>query len=141
MFPDSQVAQEFSVFSAKLSYMINHGLPPYFKAEILNELTPKCPRFPAKFVSPFDESFNTVSTAKQMDVHIIYFDETTNRVKRVYLNSQFMVHATVSDMMEDFKKAHNDLDIINNLVQLSINWAFLEGQEKYRKLENPKCPL
>ena len=30
-FPDSQVAQEFSVSSAKLSYMINHGLNPYFK--------------------------------------------------------------------------------------------------------------
>ena len=80
-----------------------------------------------------------------MDVHIIYFDETTNRVKKVYLNFQFMVHATVSDMMENFKKAHNGLDIISNLVQLSmdgpnVNWAFLEGQEKYRKLENPKVP-
>ena len=32
MFPDSQVAQEFSVSLAKLLYMINHGLAPYFKA-------------------------------------------------------------------------------------------------------------
>ena len=64
---------------------------------------------------------------------------------RVYLNSQFMGHASVSDMMEDFKKVHNGPDIINNLVQLSIdspnvNWAFLEELEKYRKLENPKVP-
>ena len=52
---------------------------------------------------------------------------------------------TVSDMMEDFKKAHNGLDIINNLVHLSVdganvNWAFLEEQEKYWNLVNPKVP-
>ena len=121
MFSDNRVAQKFSVSLAKLSHMINHGLAPYFKAEFLNKLTPKCPRLPVKFVSAFDESFNRVSTTKQMNVHIIYFDEATNRVKRIYLNSQFMGHATVSDMMEDFKKAHNGLDIINNLVQLSMD--------------------
>ena len=125
--------------------MINHGLAPYFKAEILNELAPKYPRLPVKFISAFDESFSRVSTTKQMDVRIIYFDETKNRVKIVYLNSQFMGQPAVSDMMEDFKKAHNGLDIINNVVQLSmdgpnINWAFLEELEKCRKLENPKVP-
>lgn len=81
MFPDSQVAEEFSVFLARLSYMINHALASYFKSESLNELTPICPRLPVKFVSAFVESFNRVSTTKQMDVHIIYFNETTNRVK------------------------------------------------------------
>lgn len=58
--------------------------------------------------------FFSLSTSKQMDVHIILFfvlcfDETTNKVKRLYLNSQFMGHATVSDVMGDFKKAHNGL--------------------------------
>ena len=81
MFPDSQVAKEFSVFLARLSYMINHALASYFKSESLNELTPICPRLPVKFVSAFVESFNRVSTTNQMDVHIIYFNETTNRVK------------------------------------------------------------
>ena len=89
-------------------------------AAIWNELTPKYPKLPVKFVSAFDESFR-VSTTKQIDVRIIYFDETTNRVKRVCLNSQFMGHATMSDMMKDFKKAHNGFDIISNLVQLSID--------------------
>ena len=32
-----------------------------------------------------------------------------------------MEHATMSDMMKDFKKAHNGFDIISNLVQLSID--------------------
>ena len=53
MFPDSQVAQEFSLSSAKVSYMINHGLAPYLKAEILNKLTHKYPRLPVKFISAF----------------------------------------------------------------------------------------
>ena len=113
--------------------MITLGLAPYFEAEILNELTLKCPRLPIKFVSALDETFNRVSTTKQMVLPIVYFDETTNRVKRVYLNSQFMGHDIVSGIMEDFKKAHSGLDIINNLVELpmdgpNVNWAFLEEQ-------------
>ena len=84
MFPDSQVAKKLSVSSAKVSYMINHGLAPYFKDEILIELTPNCPRLPVKFVLVFGESFNRVSTTKEMDVQIIYFDETKNRVKSIF---------------------------------------------------------
>ena len=122
--------------------MINHGLALYFKAEILNELTSKCPRLLVKFVSAFDELFDRVSTTKQIHIHIIYFDEATNKVKRVYLNSQFLGHTTGSDMMDDFKKANNGLDIINNPVngwakcKLGISWR----AGKYQKLENPKVP-
>ena len=138
MFPGSQVSHEFSISLAKLLYMINLDLAPYFISEILNELSPRCPRLPVKFVPAFDESRNRVSTTNQMDVHIIYFDETSNSIKRIYLNSQFMRHATVSDM----KRAHYGHDIIKNLVDgPNVNWVFLEEMEKYQKLENPKCPL
>ena len=98
----------------------------------------KYPRFPVKFVPAFDESFNQVSTTKQMDVYIIYFDETTNRVKRVYLNSRFMgVHYCVW-YDGRFQESTQGLDLINNLVQLSMDGpnVFLEELDKYRKLEN-----
>ena len=42
-----------------------------------------------------------------------------------------MGHGTAHDIMNEFKKAHKDLDIVNNLIQLSmdgpnVNWAFLD---------------
>ena len=56
-----------------------------------------------------------------MDVHIIYYNEKTKLIDRVYLNSQFMGHGTSKDTMEEFKKAHDKLDIIHNLTQLSMD--------------------
>lgn len=38
-----------------------------------------------------------------------------------YINSQFMGHATAADIMNDFKEAHKGLDIVNNLIQLSMD--------------------
>ena len=76
---------------------------------------------PPKFTSSFDKSFNKVSCSKQMDIHVFYFDETKRNVQRVYLGSQFMGHGAVDDIMLDFKKAHKDLGIVNNLVQLSMD--------------------
>ena len=77
-----------------------------------------------------------------MDVHILYYDENINRVQRVYLGSQFMGHGRAVDIMVDFKKAHKDLDIVHNLIQLSmdgphVNWAFHRDLEEYRKTEDP----
>ena len=54
MFPDSSIAKDLSVSSAKLS------LAPFFKAETMHELAPKSPRLAPKFVTCFDESFNQV---------------------------------------------------------------------------------
>ena len=67
MFPDSVIAKEFNKLSrGKLSYMINHGLAPYFKNQIMLKLSTKAPRLPPKFTSSFDESLNTVSCSKQI---------------------------------------------------------------------------
>ena len=51
MFPDGSIANEVSVYSAKLSSIINHGLAPFFKAEIMHESVPKSPRLAPKFVT------------------------------------------------------------------------------------------
>ena len=146
MLPDSVIAKEFNKLSrGKLSYMIDQGLAPYFKNQIMLKLSPKAPRLPPKFTSSFDESLNTVSCSKQMDVHVSHYDKNLKRVERVYLSSQFMGHGTTHDIMNEFKKAHKDLDIVNNLIQLSVdgpnlNWAFLDTLEEYQKTEDANAP-
>ena len=145
MFNNHPIAQSFGLLSAgKLSYFINHGLGEYFKSCIMNELVPK-ERLPPKFSSCFDESFNKVTYSKQMDIHVLYYDEKARQVQRLYIGSQFMGHGTSHDTMEEFKKAHKNMDIINNLVQLSmdspsVNWAFHTELEDHRKETNAEAP-
>ena len=96
MFKKHPIAQSFGLLSAgKLSYIINHGLREYFKSCIMNELVPK-ERLPPKF----DESFNKVTYSKQMDIHVLYYDEKARQVQRLYIGSQFMGHGTSHDTME-----------------------------------------
>ena len=146
MFPDSDIADKFgNLSSSKIGYIITHSLAPYFKKCFMNELTPPGPRLPPLFVSCFNESFNKVTYTKQMDIYILYFNETTKLVERSYLGLQFMGHATHTDTMDDFKEAHKGLDIVHNLVQLSmdgpnVNWKFAETLAEYRKIEDPNAP-
>ena len=146
MFPDNDVAASFGNLSrSKISYIVNFGLAVYFKDCIMQELAPKN-RLPPRFTSCFDESFNKVTYTKQMDIHVFYFDERSRRTTRYYIGSQFLGHATAIDTLNDFKVAHKGLDIIKNLVQLSmdgpnVNWKFQDELESHRLDENPEAPL
>ncbi|CAF4919702.1 unnamed protein product, partial [Rotaria sp. Silwood1] len=40
MFPDSKIAQKFSMQSRKTSYVLSHGLGPYFHQELIKSLKP-----------------------------------------------------------------------------------------------------
>ena len=147
MFKGHQSAEEFGMSPARLSCVIKFGLAPYFKSMFMNDLillkwslllTPK-------FVSCFNRSLNKVVYSKQMDRHIIYFDEINKQVKHVYICSQFMGHATVDDMIKDFKEAHNGLDYVMNLIQFSMdgpntNWALHCTVSDLMKSENPYAP-
>ena len=78
MFPDSRVAQEYGSLSRnKIAYIISHGLAPYYMKCIMSELKPQGPRMAPLFVSCFDESFNSVTCSKQMDIHVLFFSEKT----------------------------------------------------------------
>ena len=81
-----------------------------------------------------------------MDIHVFYFNEETRRVTRYYIGAQFLGHTTAEDTMKEFKAAHEDLDIVNKLVMLSmdgpnVNWKFHDTLQEYRQEENPQSPL
>ena len=82
MFPDSQIAQQWSCGPTKLSYLITFGIAPYFKELLFAELT-EAPCF----VLSFDESFNQELQKEQMDFVVRYFGQ--GLVKTRYLTSAF----------------------------------------------------
>ena len=148
MFKGHQSAEEFGMNKpARLSCIIKFGLAPYFKSMFMNDLIllKGSSLLTPKFVSCFNRSLNKVVYSKQMDGHIIYFDEISKQVKHVYIGSQFMGHATVDEMIKDFKEAHNGLDYVMNLIQFSMdgpntNWALHQAISDLRKSENPYAP-
>ena len=74
-----------------------------------------------KFVSCFDESLNNVSTKKQLDVHIISFDENAKQIKRNYIGSEFIGHGDEETVVTAFKSVHGKLDYVHNLTQISMD--------------------
>ena len=147
MFKGHQAAEEFGLSAARLSYILKYGLAPYFKQMVMSELLPAkgSPRLPRKFVTGFDESECRVTFSKQMDVHILFYDEGTKRVKRVYIGSQFMSKSKHEDLVEEFKSSHKELDLVNDLIQISmdgphVNWCFHRALSELRKAENPDAP-
>jgi hypothetical protein len=80
MFPDSEIAQTFSLGSDKMAYLIHYGLAPYFKDNLEDKLK-KCPAF----VVAFDEAHNKIAQKGQMDVIIRFIDEENSSVVNRYI--------------------------------------------------------
>jgi hypothetical protein len=88
MFPDSKIAQQFSMQSKKISYVLSHGLGPYFHQELV-----KCLKRNEKFVLCFDEQTNN-QNRKQLDLLIRYWCHDQGLVVTRYYKSIFLGHAT-----------------------------------------------
>jgi len=126
MFSDSQIAQKFAMSKTKAAYSIVHGLAPYFK-EKLDEDIKKCPIF----VACFDEALNKIAQRGQMDIVIRYWSEDSNQVATRYFTSVFLGHSTALDLEAKFREGMSSLSL-QKLIQVSldgpsVNWKFLES--------------
>ncbi|CAF1608548.1 unnamed protein product [Rotaria sp. Silwood1] len=96
MFPDSKIAQQFSMQSRKVSYVLSHGLGPYFHAELI-----KCLKKTEKFVLCFDEQTNN-QNRKQLDLLVKYWCYSEGLVVTRYYKSILLRHATASVLKNVF---------------------------------------
>ena len=81
MFPDSATAQGFSCGENKTAYPAKYGLGPFIKQKLVAEVGTD------RNVLMFDESLNTTTKSKQLDVHIRYWvtDEAGIHIMSRYL--------------------------------------------------------
>ena len=98
MFPDSEIAKQFSCGKTKIMYLCVFGLAPYYEQKLLNILD----NVPYYSIS-FDESLNKVTTNEQMDFHIRYWDTETQQVCSQYFASKFLGHAKANDLLQCFR--------------------------------------
>ena len=125
-FPDSDIPDKLQLGRTKIGYLVQFGLVPYYRAQIFSLLLPEA-GFPPKFVSCFDEAFNRISKRKQTDVHMIFLNNNKQEVVRSFTGSHFMGHASAEHTFAALKEVHKDLDLVHNLVQVSmdapnVNW-------------------
>ena len=64
MFPDSEIAKQFSCGEKKCAYLCNFGIAPYFKQLLKDTLHNQ-----QSYILLFDESLNKKTYNKQVDIH------------------------------------------------------------------------
>ena len=116
----------FALGPSKVPYVISHGLAPYYTDKLLKTVIPQ-DSDPLYFVACFDEAFNDVSNLKQLDVHLIYFDEHLQETQRMYFNSHFMSHdECASDLLTLLTEILKDLDYVKKLGHVSMDWPYVD---------------
>ncbi len=88
MFPDSQIATDYSLRSRKMSYIISHGTGYYFTNELIKDV-----RKAHGFTLIFDET-TIAGVRKQLDIFFRYWSEMKNCACVRFYKSIMLGHAT-----------------------------------------------
>ena len=86
-FFDSDIAKEVQLGRTKVGYVINYGLKKYYYDKMMEKV-----KSANHFTICFDEALNNISNRKQLDAHVLFFNEDNNKVERYYIGSSFMGH-------------------------------------------------
>ena len=129
MFPDSKTAASMELGKNKLKSIKNHGLAPYFKNILIEDLGS------AGFLSVCcDESLNSATQNCEMDLFLRYWDNIESKLQVRYWNCIFMGHGSASDLFTKFNEGLNGIEL-TRLIQVlmdgpSVNLKFHEKVEK-----------
>ena len=117
MFPDSMIAKQFTMSHQKASYLVSHGIGPYFQKTTVNEILSS----EVYYTIHFDETV-TNQSKKQMDVLIRYFSENSACVQVRYLCSLFFGHAFVKIVCKNMLNCLTNLKLpLKKLLCLSAD--------------------
>ena len=128
MFPDSEVAQKFSMGKTKGRYMIIYGLAPYLKNELLKKSSSSL-----YYSVSFNESFNSELQKCQMDINILWDTKKNIAVTR-YFDSAFLDHPNASNLLDSLQKL-SKLIPGKKFIQLAmdgpnVSWNVLDGLDE-----------
>ena len=115
MFPDSSVAKGFTLRPSKCSYVICHGIAPFFKTLLLDEL-----KEASFYVMSYDEALNHITQTDQMDLIVRFWDNNKKRVQVRYFDSGFLGHTGAKQLLEKFHELTEKLSP-TRLIQISMD--------------------
>jgi hypothetical protein len=115
MFPNDPVSKDISLSSSKVSYIISHGLDPYFHNILIDDIK-KSSSF---YTLEVDET-TTEQMKKQFDMHVRFWSETADMVSVRFLGASFLGHAYAIKLQEEIENALSKDGIsLRNLIMLS----------------------
>ena len=76
---DSQIANSMKLGKDKIRYMITHGIAPYFRKLLVEDINAA-----PNYVAMFDESMNKISQKGQMDIAVRYVREYRVQTRYFY---------------------------------------------------------
>ena len=140
MFPDSQIAQQFTCSPTKVKYLSEFGLAPYYEQKLITKLD-EVPYYSLSF----DESLNRQTKNEQMDFSVRYWDTEIEQVVDHYLTSKFIGHATANDLLRCFRDATANLRQ-QKMIQVSmdgpnVNKIFYKDLISEREVSDPDLPF
>ena len=118
MFGDSAVAHSMTMSRMKMSYLIGHGLGPYFLQKTIDDILKSSDPY---YTIHFDET-TTAQVKKQMDVLVRYFSETDGEVKVRFLKALTFGHAHAETVAIELYKTVQDLGLpLKHLLSISCD--------------------
>jgi hypothetical protein len=134
MFPDSLIARDLTLDEDKCSYVIAHGLGPYFHEETVRAVktSKSC------FCLELDET-TTSSGDKQLDTYLRFWDEAKGSVVVHYYKSHLLGHAEASVLQSAVLDSFSmDVIPLQRFIHLSSDgpnvnktlFAFLDAEVK-----------
>ena len=103
MFPDSKIAEAYQQGETKIKYVIQFGIAPYIKNELLNDFKNQ------PFTFKFDET-TTSQVKKQYDGYVQFWSNTTNQIVNRYCGSVFVGHCRSEQLLEHFDEFAEELN-------------------------------
>ena len=104
MFPDSDIAKSYKQKRNKVKYMIQFGIAPVLRKEIMEDLTGH------PYTFKFDES-TTSQIKKQYDAYPWHFSPTLKQVQTVYLHTLLDGRCTAEDLIGHYEEMCSTIDL------------------------------
>lgn len=122
MFPDSDIAKQFTCGENTVEYLTVFGIAPYFSSQMKTSAKKE-----SGYVLLFNECLNQEMEKCQLDIHLRFWND--NQVTSRYLTSFFTSCCTAEPIYEKVETVCSDIGF-QNLIQLStdgpnVNWKLL----------------
>ena len=125
MFPDSEIASQFTLGKTRARYTMLYGIDPEFKKQLIYDINAS----PFYTVS-FDESLNSQVQMSQMDVGVRYWNNRKNIAETHYFDSKFMRQPNADVLLKNLDESISSLNR-RQFLQLAmdgpqVNWNVLK---------------
>ena len=115
MFLDNKGTEKMQLEPNKLKYVVNHGIAPYIKEILKNQVIDT-----VWFVVSFDESLNEVTHISEVDICLRFWNKEKNRGENRFWDSKFLGHTTHQHLLDSVHKGLKVFDMAK-IFQMSMD--------------------